>query len=155
MKILIVEDLQSSALALSRILTLRLGGEVIIAFAHNFAELKTQCHEFNADITVLDPGMPDATRIEVVSYIPEMPPPVIVVTDFEDDGDHSFERFCYTKMAQNYFTKKELRETIVKKAGADLCSAITKAHWRHVLPSRQTEATHAHAVAGYALATLG
>jgi DNA-binding response OmpR family regulator len=142
MKILVVEDHQDSAQALCRLLTSRLGGTVECKIVTTLKESLQVAIEYDADITILDLNLPGSTVIEVIESIPYYPPPVIVVTDL-DDPDHNIEIACYENEAQNFFSKSVLRSTVVTKEGAELLSAITKAHWRRALPSEKARAIRA------------
>jgi DNA-binding response OmpR family regulator len=139
MKILVVEDHEESAQALCRLLTSRLGGTVECRIVRSLRESLDCAIEYDADITILDLHLPGSTVNEVIESIPYYPPPVIVVTDM-DDPDHNIELRCYENEAQNFFSKDILRSTVMSKEGADLLSAIIKAHWRRVLPSAKAKA---------------
>lgn len=90
------------------------------------------------DITIVDLCLPDAGIDEVIKSCPLWTHPVIIVTDL-DDTNHEIEIRCYENCAQNFFTKAELRREIYENLGADLISAITKAHWRERLPQQKKQ----------------
>lgn len=141
LKVLVVEDNQDAARAICNLLTRRLGGIVDCKFATELKEGLKMAIEFDADITILDLMLPGSSVQEVIESIPYFPPPVIVVTEL-DDPDHEIELSCYANEAQNFFRKAQLRATIVSKEGAALVSAITKAHWRRVLPTNRARKIH-------------
>ena len=136
LRILIVEDHADSAEALCRIFKLRIPGCVCI-LAGDLEDGLTKAKTANADITILDLGLPKSRDYHhVIESIPEFPPPVIVITDLPDE-DSAIELKCYAYQAQNFFSKTELRQTIILNEGAELIKSITKAHYRHVLPKRR------------------
>lgn len=141
LKVLVVEDHEDAARAMCNLLTRRLGGTVECEFATTLSDGLAKAIKFNADITILDLMLPDKSVQEVIESIPHFPPPVIVVTEL-DDPDHEIELSCYANEAQNFFRKAQLRSTIVSKEGAALVSAITKAHWRRVLPTDRARRIH-------------
>ena len=136
MRILIVEDHKASADALCRILVKRIEGCECTVAGRLDTGLKL-ARERRHDITLLDIGLPDAGSDQVIISIPLFPKPVIVITDLED---YEVELKCFAYEADNFFTKKRLRETIDTNEGADLIRAITNAHWRHSMPARRREA---------------
>lgn len=142
MRILIIEDHEAEATGLCKLLSKRLLCPVECFFAGTLEAGTRMAVEVNPDITILDPGLPDCTYEEAAQAIPFMPPPVIVVTDFDDDANATFERFCYSQDAASYLSKKELRETIIAEEGAALALAITRAHWRNSLPTPEIKARH-------------
>lgn len=142
MRILIIEDHEAEATALCKLLTKRLLCPVECSFAGTLEAGLKMAVEINPDITILDPGLPDCTYEEAAKAIPFMPPPVIVVTDFDDDATATFERFCYSQSAASYLSKTQLRETIVAEEGAALALAITRAHWRNSLPTPEIKKRH-------------
>ena len=154
MRVLIIEDHKESAGAMCKVLRQRLkeNADSSVAgiecqIAGSLSEGLSKAVDFRADITILDPGLPDCTYEEAAKAIPLFPPPVIVVTDYVDDGASSYQLFCYQNGAANYFTKRQLRETIVTKEGQKLIEAITKAYWRSVLPTAEVREIHARALA--------
>ena len=145
MDILVVEDHEASAKALALMLERKIGQTARIHIASTLAEGLRVAREIKADITILDLNLPDAEVHDVIRSIPAFPPPVIVYTDLEDP-DSKLEIECYANCCQNFFSKQSLRREIYDFSGAQLVSAITKAHWRRTLPkpeARQLQAVTA------------
>lgn len=133
LRILIVEDHVASAQALARMLERKFGGNATCHIATTLADGLSLAGQTRMDITIVDLCLPDATLEEVISHIPNFTHPVIIITNL-DDHNSEIEIKCYENCAQNFFTKDSLRREIYEHQGAELISAITKAHWRHRLP---------------------
>lgn len=134
MKILIVEDHLPSAEALKKLLEVRMEA-VEIEIATTLKEGLSKAVSFHADVTLLDLQLPDASIQEVIHSIVKFPPPVIVITDHDED-DIVLE--CFRYRAQNVLTKAALRERLDSlestfQANA-LIRAITNTYLRSVAP---------------------
>lgn len=143
MRILIVEDHEATAASLRKLLAEKIPGVVCRTVA-TLQEGLDCAKEFGANVTLLDLGLPDVARDQVIASIPLFPPPVICLTEM-DDPDFIIEMACYDNMAQNFFSKKFLRTLIFGYGGDKLVEAIMKAHWRHARPSEQAKRLHAQA----------
>lgn len=138
MNILIIEDHKPSAAALKRVLTQKFNGAATCYIAETLAEGLKMTRDYSIDITLLDLCLPDSTVDEVIKSIPKFTPPVIVITDL-DDENNELEIRCYEYCAQNFFPKQVLRQKLHQNTGADLLSAITKSYWRNSLPKMRIE----------------
>lgn len=146
MNILVVEDHEPSAKALCLLMSEKMGAECFIASTIDEALKITQTTKI--DITLLDLCLPikkgsnDRMLLkDVIASIPLFPPPVIVVTDMDDENG-MIEIDCYRHWAQNFLTKESLRDGLGRFKGAELIKEITKSHWRHVLPDDSVKIMH-------------
>lgn len=137
MKILIVEDHADTAQVVAKILAMKLQAEVSVA--RTLSEGLALSNQMVADITILDLCLPGTEVNAVIESIPLFKPPVVVVTDL-DDEEGLIEIECYKHRAQNFFSKEWLRQQIVENSGAALVAAITRTHWRHSLPTAEVRA---------------
>lgn len=113
MRILIIDDHGPFVGSLTRLLTEQIEG-VEIASAGTLAEGIQTAKTWNADVTLLDPGLPDATMEEALSSIDtEFPPPVIVVTGYPDE-DNQLMKLAYAHGAQNFFQKRVLNGNLIQ-----------------------------------------
>lgn len=134
MKILIMDADRKRGEALGAGLLSKIpGSEFLIAVTYE--DGLRQATEYRADITLMDLLMPDKTWEGMVQSISHFPPPVIVVTDMEDPMHH-IELLCYAHRAQNFFSRAELDKLVACHKESGLAHAITKAHWRNILPKQ-------------------
>ena len=141
MKLLIVEDDQSQANALRKLLKVRME-YLDCQIVPTLGEALRWSQKFEADVTLLDLMLPDASVDEVIESIPRFHPPVIVVTEHEDD-DNSLLIKCFVFEAKGFHKKSRLLAKINslegKIAAEELKQSIIDSHFRHVLPSRKQE----------------
>lgn len=101
-----------------------------------------ECIDFHADITLLDLYLPGSSVQEVIHSIPKFPPPVIVVTDIEDQ-DQQIQLECFAFRAENFISKSTLGNILANFPshieGDKLVTAIINAHFRKVMPSKRSE----------------
>jgi len=146
MNILIVEDHEPYSNTLCRLITEKMGADCFVASTIEDALGITKITRI--DITLLALSLPVTKGSkelmplqEVIASIPLFPPPVIVVTDREDN-DGLIEIDCYRNWAQNFITKDALRDGLGKFKGAELIKEITKSYWRNVLPDQSLKPIH-------------
>lgn len=137
--ILVIEDHMEMAAALCRLITQKISFAQC-RMAHTFADGMRMAHETRADITILDIHLPDATLDEVVTSIPKIPRPVIVVTEM-DDPEEILMNYCYAYNADNFYLKRNLLKIITswdaEMTARQLVSSIASAHFRHVMPEKK------------------
>lgn len=144
MKILIIEDNAAEASALCRLLHERMEF-VDCRIAGTWSEGKRIAHEFQADVTVSDIELPDATREEVLRGIKDLPPPVVIVSAYLDD-DADLVAQCWAHGAKGVLSKRDLLERIETIEGvikrARFIDAVTGSHLRATAPKELASMQH-------------
>lgn len=141
MKILIIEDEEETGPALCKLLRSRMDF-VECMVVTTLAEGRREAVSFQADITVLDVMLPDASREEVLEAINELPPPVIVVSALLD-SDPDLAALCWAHGAKGVLSKRGLLDKIDSIQGiiqkARFIDAITGSHLRATAPAQLME----------------
>lgn len=137
MRILIVDDHAEFVGSLTKLLTIQMKEcAPEIRSASNLDDGIALANQWQADITLLDPGLPNYEMEEVLAAIKEsFPPPVIVITAYPDEAGELM-KMAYRHGAQNFFQKKAL--------DGNLISSIHSAYLRYKL----SPSTDHHAPAG-------
>lgn len=125
MKILIVEDHLPTIQGLANLISSQIHNAQF-KIATNLADGLRIAKEWTADITLLDPGLPDSGKNmdDVFNSIILFPPPVIVVTGMPDTN-HELLLRSYASGAHNFFEKRAI--------SGNLISAIHSAYLRYNL----------------------
>ncbi len=111
MKILLIEDHAATARSIQSLILSQIKG-VEIEVASNLDAGIRIALDWRADITVLDPGLPGISREDALSRIKEFPPPVIVVTGYQDNGE--LLKLAYSNGALGFFEKRSLSGNLIQ-----------------------------------------
>jgi DNA-binding NarL/FixJ family response regulator len=111
MKILLIEDHADTARSIRALIKSQIRDVEIEVAANIDAGLRI-AKDWQADITILDPGLPGISREDAVARISEFPPPVIVVTGYQDNGE--LLKLAYRNGALGYFEKRSLNGNLVQ-----------------------------------------
>ena len=133
MRILIVDDHAPFVESLKRLLTEQISNDPLLEIrsAGTLDDGIAIANEWRADITLLDPGLPNYEMEEVLASIKtSFPPPVIVITAYPDEAGDLM-KMAYRYGAQNFFLKRSLN--------GNLISSIHSAYLRYKLdPPRES-----------------
>jgi DNA-binding NarL/FixJ family response regulator len=111
MKILLIEDHADTARSIRALIQSQIK-DVEIETASNLDAGVRIAKDWAADITILDPGLPGVTREEALERINEFPPPVIVVTGYQDNGE--LLKLAYRKGCLGFFEKRSLNGNLIQ-----------------------------------------
>lgn len=146
MKILIIEDNEEAAKGLCRLLHERMDF-VDCKIAGTLAEGKLEAVAFQADVTVMDILLPDASREEVLESINLLPPPVVVVSALVDD-DPDLAALCWAHGAKGVLSKRGLLDKIISLDGIiqkiRFIDAVTGSHLRATATAQLAELHNGH-----------
>ena len=137
MKLLIVDDHPGFVASLRKLLEEQLREDPLLEIrsADNLDDGIAMANEWRADITLLDPGLPNYEMEEVLGKIKtSFPPPVIVITAYPDETGELM-KMAYRYGAQNFFQKKSLN--------GNLISSIHSAFLRYKLDPPSAARRHA------------
>ena len=113
MKILIVDDHAPFVDGLRNLLQQQIEGLEVETAGTLKAAIRI-ANDWQADITLLDPGLPDATMEDVLSHIEsDFPPPVIVITGYPDP-DGELLKLSYRYGAMDFFEKRTLNGNLIR-----------------------------------------
>lgn len=138
MSILVIEDEEVQAKLLCRLITTRIP-TAICRMAHNLEDGLSTSLSDNHDLTLLDIQIPRSKSDRtvdidlVVTSIPKMPKPVIVVTQL-DDPEGVLMDYCYAYNAENFYSKDYLLKIVetwteemkVRQVVSSICSAYMR-----------------------------
>lgn len=133
MRILVVDDHAAFVESLTSLLEEQLKADPLLEIrsAGDLQSGIALANEWRADITLLDPGLPNVEMEEVLASIkhgyggyPSFPPPVIVITAYPDESGELM-KMAYRYGAQNFFQKRSLN--------GNLISSIHSAYLRYKL----------------------
>ena len=125
MRFLIVEDEYETRQTLAKLLQ-KLLPKIVIFHAKNLAEGIRISHKVKADITLLDPGLPDVSDYHIIGEAIKnglFYPPVIITTGFPD-YDKSREIYYMKCGAQQVFHKPYVEQVVALIASASAGAAM-------------------------------